>query len=151
MRRLMTSMACTLLSLSSLAVAEDASSPVGADSQPDGTVNLTAGTAAAGVGYVWGHGELNFQGQTHPFSISGLSVVDVGAANISASGHDYHLKRLSDFAGNYFEVTASATVAGGGSAADLKNEHGVVVKLEAITVGLRFNLSADGVKVTLKG
>jgi hypothetical protein len=151
MRRLMTLMACTLLSLSALAVAEDASSPVRLDSQPDGTVNLTGGTAAAGVGYVWGHGELSFQGQTHPFSISGLSAVDVGAANISASGHVYHLKQLSDFAGNYVAVTAGVTVAGGGSAAYLKNEHGVVVKLEATTVGLRFNLSADGVKVTLKG
>jgi len=93
---------------------------------------------------------LNYGGESHPFKISGLSIVDVGAANISASGHVYNLKKLSDFNGNYIEVSAGVTVAGGGSVAYLKNEHGVVIKLEATTIGLRFNLSGDGVKVTLK-
>ena len=32
----------------------------------------------------------------------------------------------------------------------LKNEHGVVIKLIATDVGLRFDLSADGVHVSLK-
>jgi hypothetical protein len=81
--------------------------------------------------------------------ISGVSLVDVGAANISASGHVYNLKNLADFSGNYVAMTAGMTVAGGGSAAYLKNEHGVVIKLHSTDVGLRFNLSADGVKVKL--
>jgi len=41
------------------------------------------------------------------------------------------------------------TVAGGGSVAYLKNEHGVVIKLHSTEVGLKFNLAANGVKVTL--
>ena len=74
----------------------------------------------------------------------------MGATNITASGDGYNLKTLSDFAGNYVAVSAGLTVAGGGSAAYLKNEHGVVVKLRTTDVGLKFKFAADGVHVTLK-
>jgi len=117
--------------------------------QSDGTVDFAGGSIAAGIGFVWGHGELNYGGQSHSFKISGVSIVDVGAANISASGQVYNLKNLADFNGNYVAMTAGMTVAGGGSAAYLKNEHGVVIKLHSTEAGLRFNLSVDGVKVTL--
>jgi hypothetical protein len=43
-----------------------------------------------------------------------------------------------------------STVAGGGTAVYLKNEHGVVIKLVSTEVGLKFNLSADGVHIALK-
>jgi hypothetical protein len=151
MRKLVPSvMACALLGSVAFADSEDSSAPVAADARADGTVSLTGGSVAAGVGYVWGHGKLTYQDTPHTFTISGLSIVDVGAANISATGYVYNLKKLSDFAGNYVEVTAGATIAGGGSVAYLKNERGVVIKVEATTVGLRFNLSADGVNVKLK-
>jgi hypothetical protein len=32
----------------------------------------------------------------------------------------------------------------------LRNEHGVVIKLQSTTAGLRFNLSADGVDIKLQ-
>jgi hypothetical protein len=152
MRKLFASlMASALLFGFAASHAEDASDAgSAADAQPDGTVTLSGGSVAAGIGYVWGHGDLSYGGESHPFKISGLSIVDVGAASISASGHVYNLKKLADFSGNYVEVSAGVTVAGGGSAAYLKNENGVVIKLESTTVGLRFNLSGDGVKVTLK-
>lgn len=151
MRKLVTSLtASALLFGFALSQAENVPDAVAAESQPDGSVTLTGGSVAAGIGYVWGHGDLSYGGGSHSFKISGLSIVDVGAANISASGQVYNLKKLSDFDGNYVAVTAGVTVAGGASAAYLKNEHGVVIKLESTTVGLRFNLSGDGVKVTLK-
>jgi hypothetical protein len=148
MRTIMMSvMVSAMLSIAALA---DEPSVVAAAAQPDGTVTLSGGSVAVGVGYVWGHGDLSYQNASHRFSISGLSIVDVGAANISATGHVYNLKRLQDFPGNYVAATAGLTVGGGGTAAYLKNEHGVVMKLEATTVGLRFNLSADGVRVKLE-
>jgi len=128
----------------------DSSAPVAADAQPDATVSLKAGSVAAGIGYTWGNGDLSYGGDTHKFSISGVSVVDVGVTDITASGVVYNLKSLSDFAGNYVAASAGITIAGGGSAVYLKNEHGVVMKLIATDVGLKFNLSADGVHVTLK-
>jgi len=127
-----------------------AEDPVTGKAQPDATVQLKGGSVATGIGYVWGHGTLDYQSKPHRFSISGLSIVDVGAASITATGNVYHLANLNDFAGNYVEVTAGMTVGGGGSAAYLKNEHGVVIKLTSTTVGLRFNLSANGVAVRLK-
>jgi hypothetical protein len=156
MRKSVTSLvASAFLSSIVLVHAENAPTPAGESTdavtgtQSDGTVNVTGGSIAAGIGFSWGHGQLNYGGQSHAFKISGVSLVDVGVANISASGHVYNLKNLADFNGNYVAMTAGMTVAGGGSAAYLKNEHGVVIKLHSTDVGLRFNLSADGVKVTL--
>jgi|HubBroStandDraft_1064217.scaffolds.fasta_scaffold144332_2 hypothetical protein len=149
------------LAISTLAGVLLAGTALGADPQDaataaatdevDATVDLTGGSVAAGIGYVWGNGDLTYKGQKHQFKLSGVSIVDVGAAHISASGVVYHLKNLSDFDGTYTAVTAGITVAGGGSAALLKNQHGVVIKLLSTTEGLRFNLSANGIEIKLKG
>ena len=121
-----------------------------ADAPADATLTLEGGSVAAGIGYVWGHGTLTYQGVAHKFSISGVSVVDVGAAKISATGDVSHLGKLSDFSGVYTAWSAGATFGGGGSAVYMKNEQGVIIKLISTTQGLRFNLSGNGVKVTLQ-
>ena len=118
--------------------------------QPDATVRLTAGSVAAGIGYTWGDGVLTYKGQEYPFSINGLSVVDVGISSASASGSVYNLKKLEDFNGTYTGVTAGATVAGGAGAAAMENQNGVVMNLVGTSQGLKFKLSMDGVKMTLK-
>jgi hypothetical protein len=128
-----------------------ADAPPVSDSTPaDGSVELTGGAVAAGVGYTWGDGSLTFKNHKHNFNISGVSIVDVGASSYSASGTVYHLNKLSDFDGNYFSLSAGAAVAGGGDAVYLKNQNGVVIKLAATEVGLRFNLAASGVNISLK-
>ena len=118
------------------------------DAPPDGALSLSGGAVAAGIGFTWGSGTLTYQGAPHAVKVSGLSVVDVGAAKIDASGSVYHLKSLKDFDGTYTTFAAGATIAGGGGAAYLKNQNGVVIKLNSTSTGLRFNLSASG--VTLK-
>ncbi len=153
MRRMILSLAaCTLLSAAAYAADSDpsAAAPVAENALPDATLALKGGSVAVGVGYTWGHGDLEYQKTTHRFTIKGVSVVDVGATDFSASGHVYNLKKLSDFSGNYVAAGAGITIAGGGTALYLKNEHGVVVKLIATDVGLKFKLSADGVHVALK-
>jgi hypothetical protein len=151
MRRIIVSLAaCTLLSAAAYASDSDSSAPVAEDAQPDATLNLKGGSVAAGIGYTWGNGELEYHNSSHRFSIKGVSVVDVGATDFSASGRVYNLKKLEDFSGDYVAAGAGITVAGGGTAVYLKNEHGVVVKLIATDVGLKFTLSADGVHVALK-
>jgi hypothetical protein len=150
MRHMISAFALVLLSTAAFAADSPGSAAVttGPD-EVDATVDLTAGSVAAGIGYVWGGGELIYQGQKRKFKISGLSVVDVGAAHITASGVVYHLKNVSDFNGNYTAVTAGLTIGGGASAALLKNEHGVVIKLISTTSGLRFNLAAAGIGLKL--
>jgi hypothetical protein len=91
-----------------------------------------------------------YQGASRAFKLSGVSIVDVGASRITASGVVYNLTRLQDFSGNYATVSAGLTVAGGGSVVVLRNQHGVVIKLLATAEGLRFNLSADGVNIKLR-
>ena len=151
MRRIIVSLAaCTLLSAAAYASDSDSSAPVAEDAQPDATLNLKGGSVAAGIGYTWGNGELEYHNSSHRFSIKGVSVVDVGATDFSASGRVYNLKKLEDFSGDYVAAGAGITVAGGGTAVYLKNEHGVVVKLIATDVALKFTLYAEGVHVALQ-
>jgi hypothetical protein len=144
-----TAMACALLNGAALA---DTSTQGGATitGAPDATVEFSGGAVAAGIGYQWGHGDVIYQGQKHRFSVSGLSIVDVGIVNISGSGVVYNLHNLQDLDGNYVAATAGLTVAGGGEADYLRNEKGVVIKVLGTSKGLRFNLSANGMKVQLQ-
>jgi hypothetical protein len=139
-RLALSTLASTLLAGAAFAADPPDAASTAATDEADATVNLTAGSVAAGVGYVWGSGDLIYKGQKHPFKLSGVSIVDVGAARIAASGVVYHLKNISDFDGSYTAVTAGITVAGGGSAALLKNQHGVLI-----------NLSANGIDIKIKG
>ena len=120
------------------------------DKAPDGQITLSAGDIAVGIGFVWGGGALTFQGANRAFSVSGLSVIDIGAAHIDASGSVYNLKRIEDFPGTYTALSAGATVAGGGNAIILRNQNGVVIKLKGASEGLRFNIAAEGLKVKFK-
>jgi hypothetical protein len=117
---------------------------------PDGSLSLNGTSLAAGVGWVWGEGKLDFGGKEHPFKISGLSIVDAGVANISANGEVYNLKNLSDFGGKYTAASAGIAVGEGAGASYLKNEHGVVIKLLESSQGLRVKLAAQGVTIRLK-
>jgi hypothetical protein len=121
-----------------------------ANDNPDATLELTGGAIAAGVGYVWGHGVLIYHGAKHKFSVSGLSIVDVGAASISASGVVYNLKNLDDLTGNYVAASAGLTIAGGGDVVILRNQHGVLIRMLATSQGLRFNLAGNGVGLKLE-
>jgi hypothetical protein len=65
-------------------------------------------------------------------------------------GEIYNLSSPADLTGNCSAVTAGLTAVVGGSVAYLRNENGVVIKLHSQIEGLRFNLSANGVRLTLK-
>jgi hypothetical protein len=140
-------MACALFSGATLADNTQTSST---EDMPSATIELSGGAVAAGIGFQWGHGDVVFQGQKHRFSVSGLSIVDVGASSYSASGLVYNLHNINDLNGNFTQVSAGMTIAGGGSADYLRNEKGVVIKLLESQKGLRFNLSASGMKVQLQ-
>jgi hypothetical protein len=144
--------------LSPAFAADDAASAPGSTAA-DGSIELSAGAVAAGMGYTWDDGTLTFEGEKHRFTIGGLSIVGassvsaglsiVDATSISASGEVYNLNKLSDFDGNYVVFSAGAAVASGGDAVYLQNDHGVVIKLSSTEIGLRFNLAAIGVNIAL--
>jgi hypothetical protein len=142
------------VSTAALAAGDAASSPapVADGAIPSGYVWLSGGSVALGIGYTWGHGTLYFSPdqKQYKFKLSGVSVVDVGAAGINAEGEVYNLTNPADLNGDFSAATAGLTVVEGGSIAWLKNEKGVVVKLHSQTGGVRFNLSANGMHIALQ-
>src|SRR5579862_1390017 len=154
MRKLVLSIVATVFVSAAAAAADGASSqpPIAEGAVPSAYVWLSGGSVAIGIGYTWGHGTLyNSKDQKqYKFELSGVSIADVGGAGISAEGEVYNLTNPADLSGNYSAVTAGLTIMEGGSVAYLKNENGVVIKLHSQTGGLRFNLSTNGVRITVQ-
>ena len=121
-----------------------------AEDKPDATIKLSGGSVAVGIGYSWGGGTLTYKGKTYDVEVKGLSVGDVGASQVEASGNVYHLAKLSDFDGNYTAAGTGATVAGGASASIMKNQNGVEVRLVSTTQGVKFTFGTAGVSMKIK-
>jgi hypothetical protein len=118
--------------------------------EPDVMMWLEGGVGSAGAGFAWGHGQMNFQGREHLFRVSSLSIADVGAAGIYATGRVMRLSKISDFSGNYRASRARATTARAASATYLQNERGVPLELIAMDAATAANRSVDGVRLRLK-
>ncbi len=123
---------------------------VAAEPPPSGTVRVESKTVAIGVGVSWGDGTLSYQGKTYPFSVDGLSVVDLGISNITSVGEVFNLNNVADFSGNYAAGEAGIAIAGGPTDTIMKNEKGVVIRLHGTQQGARLTLAAQGVKFQLK-
>jgi hypothetical protein len=117
---------------------------------PDGTVEFSGGSVAAGVGFSWGSGTLKYKGKDYPISIDGLTVGAVGASSVSLKGNVYNLKSIDQFDGNYTGVGAGATVGGGGSVLTMRNQNGVVIEAVSTTQGLTLAIGTGGAKIKVK-
>ena len=117
---------------------------------PSGTVTISSKAVAIGVGVTWGDGTLSYGGKTYTFSITGLSVVDLGISTVTSAGEVFNLKSVADFSGNYAAGEAGIAVAGGQNDVIMKNEHGVVLRLHGTQQGVRFTLAPQGVAIKLK-
>lgn len=116
-----------------------------------GTVKMETKSVAAGIGFEWGHGTLTmYDGSTHKFKITGLSIIDVGIASASFSGEVYKLTDPQDLSGNYFAGEAGLVFAGGGSAVTMKNANDVVMQLKSKQKGLKLTLAPEGLKIKLE-
>lgn len=120
------------------------------DAKPTATVSIETKAVAIGVGFSWGEGVLKFQGKEYPFKIKGLSVIDLGISTISAQGDVYHLKNISDFAGNFSAAEAGVSVGGGAGAQVMQNQKGVVMKLTSRKAGIQLKLAPEGLHVEMK-
>ena len=117
---------------------------------PDGTVNLSEGSVAAGIGWSWGHGTLNYQGKTYKFKIEGLTVGEVGMTKAEATGNVYDLKSLADLDGVYGAAGAGIAVQEGKGATALINTKKVQIVLTSQTKGATLKIAAEGLKVKLE-
>jgi hypothetical protein len=138
--------------LALLAVATFLAGPARADEDkaPDATLTLSEGSVAAGVGWSWGHGTLNFQGQSYPVKVDGLSVAEVGITKANATGNVYNLKSLADFDGVYAAAGAEGTAGKGAGVSSLRNSKGVVINLKSETKGANIKVAGEGLKLKLE-
>jgi hypothetical protein len=121
-----------------------------ADEKPSGTVTIDSKSVALVVGVTWGDGKLSYAGKTYPFTVKGLSVVDLGVSKVSARGKVYHLQKVEDFSGTYAAAQAGAAVGGGMSVVALKNQNGVVMELSSTQTGVKLTLAGEGIEIKLK-
>lgn len=118
--------------------------------QPDAIVKIQSRSVALGAGVSWGEGMLSYQGKDYPITVSGLSLLDLGVSNVSATGKVYFLKKPSDFSGNYFATQATFALAGGGGEIVMANGNGVFIAVQSEQAGTRLTLGASGASLKLK-
>ena len=123
---------------------------ISAQEATTGKVTIESKSVAVGIGVSWGDGTIEFRGKKYPFTIQGLSVVDLGVSKVSARGDVANLKKVEDFAGTFTAAGAGGTVGGGMAVAALRNQNGVEMKLTATTQGVKFALAGGGVTVKMK-
>lgn len=113
----------------------------------DGTITISGGIVALGIGYEWARGTLVYQGRSYPFRVRGVSVMDLGAAKITGDGAVFNLKSVANFAGSYAGSTFGSAVSHGTSLALFKNENGVTIRARSAVSGLRLNFSGNGMRI----
>lgn len=118
--------------------------------KPSGTVTMrqffVSGTGA-------GSGVLAFGGRTYPFTMIGTLIGPVAISALEASGTVYNLSDPSQFSGSYLQgtgplaVTASLTPLPG--EIWLKNNHGVIMRLQGQQTGLMLSRGRYEFLITL--
>src|SRR2546423_4803465 len=113
------------------------------------TVSIREWSAAYYGSATGGKGTLNYNGQRHHFTISGLGAGGMGGQKISATGKVYNLHNLSDFSGRYRGVSRGLTLIEGKMHAKLTNGNGVTMYLAGQTEGLASSMGVQAFEVTL--
>jgi hypothetical protein len=125
------------------------------------TTSTTPGTAASATVRIkeWsaayygsattGKGTINYQGQTHNFTISGLGAGGMGGQKISATGKVYNLNNLSDFSGTFTGVSKGLTLIEGHMHAKLTNSNGVTLYIAGETEGLASSIGVQAFTIQL--
>ncbi len=119
--------------------------------KPSGTVVINETQFGLIVGGSVGGGELTYKGKKYPFKIGGISLgANIGISKLAAAGEVYDLTDIAKFPGTYAKLDGNITLGGGVGGTVLKNEHGVVMRLQSTQEGLQFNLGASGVTVKME-
>jgi hypothetical protein len=136
-------------SITFLSIAGCASMTQAPSTPSSATVSIREWSAAYYGSATAGKGTLNYNGQRHRFTISGVGVGGAGGQKISATGKVYNLNNLSDFSGTYRGVSRGLTLIEGKMHAKLTNGKGVVMYLAGETEGLASSMGAQAFEVSL--
>jgi hypothetical protein len=117
---------------------------------PVGEVFIDLKGVGAIFGVSWGHGVFYFKGKKYPIRVEGLSIGDVGYAEIKARGKVYNAKTPLDITGTYAAAGAGVALAGGVAGLAMQNERGVVIDLSATQQGVKLNIGPQGLTITMR-
>ena len=126
-----------------------ASTTTAPSTPPAATVRIQEWTAAYYGSAAAGKGTLNYNGQRHHFTISGLGAGGIGGQKVTATGKVYNLNNLRDFAGTYRGISGGLTLIEGKMHAKLTNGNGVVMYLAGETEGLASSMGVQAFEVSL--
>ncbi len=105
--------------------------------KPSGAVTIGQ-LFIAGTGV--GSGNLTFGGRTYPFTLVGTLIGPGALSALEASGTVYNLTDVSQFSGSYIQGSAQLAVAASIRPLPgeiwLKNNHGVIIRLQGQQTGL---------------
>jgi hypothetical protein len=117
---------------------------------PSAKISIESNSIALAVGVNWGDGRLIFRGKRQLFSVSGLTLVDIGIAKASAVGEVYNLTDVSKFEGTYLAGEAGFALAGGMGGIAMSNQNGVILHLRGDSEEALLQLAPSGVTIKLK-
>ena len=138
-----------LTGIGALLIAACASTTEAPSTSSSATLSVEGVSAAYNGAVANGKGTLNYQGQIHHFTMTGLGAGGTGAQKVSATGEVHNLNSLADFAGIYKGASKGLTVIKGTMTAKMTNEHGVVVYLSGERQGAASNTGVRAFKITL--
>ena len=138
-----------LACVAALLIGGCASTTTAPSTPPVATVRIQEWSAAYYGSVAGGKGTLNYNGQRHHFTISGLGAGGIGGQKVTATGKVYNLNNLRDFAGTYRGISGGLTLIEGKMHAKLTNQNGVVMYLAGQTEGLASSLGAQAFEVNL--
>lgn len=107
--------------------------------------------AAAGIGYSWGEGELRYGGQTYHFRIEGGGIAALGYNVVRGTGRVFDIKKLSDFDGTYWTLSADAAAGRGRDVFVMENQYGVRVNMRGESNGGYLSASIKRLRFRLLG
>jgi hypothetical protein len=123
------------------------------EDKSDGTLRISGGSFALGIGTSWGSGTLTYKGKDYPVKVKGLSVGKVGMTSVSLTGEVFNLKHLRDFDGHYNyggSGMRGVTIASGHTGTLMSNQAGVIIRISATQKGVDVNATGGGVDMQIK-
>lgn len=115
-----------------------------------GTFQATLKSVGVVIGARWGEGTVTMDnGSSFNFTMSGGTLLDIGATATEFDGTVYNLNDVNDFPGIFSGVSTGAALIKGLGGVSLTNANCVVLNASADKTGLQLSAGADGVKVEL--
>jgi hypothetical protein len=123
----------------------DAPPPAAPPAVADATITVTARSAGVGMGFVWGAGTIEYQGQRYPVRVDGMGIGTAGMSSVTARGVVYHLHHVDDLNGQYTALGAGLEMGRGAHRLRMRNAKGVVIDVTAEGTGVQLGIGPRGI------